>query len=232
MPILIKSPKWLQSESQIFLTVPLKVGNPSDVNIFSHANFIKINCSPYYFEAFLTKDVLPNESNCKILQNEVKFTFKKTVSEIWDSFEHPVAKSETVQSKSAIIASAQLAAQNADNQRIEKACKVKRQEISKEVERETALRKEIEAIYDGELKKAMNSIESNGNEKVKAATVAHIVHQPVRKRGVIAVKFSERKFPTPQRESQEHAEKEWLQKQHLARKTIGKIIYNSNLLAY
>lgn len=226
MPIIIKSPKWSQSESHVFLTIPLKVGNPSNVNIFSHANFIKINCSPYYFEAFLTNDVLPNESKCKILKNEVKFTFKKTVLELWNSFEEPVAKSETTQSKNAIIASAQIAAQNSAERRIEKACTVKRQEISKEVERETKQRKEIDAIYEGELKKAMKSIES---EKAKSVVVVakaptQIVQQPVRNRGAIAIEFSERKFPTPQRESQEHAEHEWLQQQHLARKTIGKMI--------
>lgn len=229
MPILIKSPKWSQTESEIFLAIPLKVGNPSNVNIFSHANFIKINYSPYYFEAFLTNDVLPNESKCKILKNEVKLTFKKALSEMWNSFEQSVAKTETTKSKNAIIASAQIAAQNEDDRRIEKACTVKRQEISKEVERETRLRKEIDAIYEGELKKTMNSIKSSKNEKaetvgmVKASSVTQIVHQPVRNRGVISIDFSERKFPTPQRESQEHAEAEWLQQQHLARKTIGKM---------
>lgn len=231
MPIFIKSPKWSQSESQIFLTIPLKVGNPSNVNIFSHANFIKINCSPYYFEAYLSHDVEPNESKCKILENEVKFMFKKTVPEIWNSFEEPVAKIETTQTKNAIIASAQIAASSADDRRIEKACTVKREEISKEVERETKLRKEIDAIYEDELKKAMNySIESSECKKAesvkmtKAATVTQLVHQPVRNRGSIVINFSERKFPTPQRESQEHAENEWLHQQHLARKNIGKIM--------
>lgn len=199
MPILIKSPKWTQSESQIFLTIPLKVGNPSKVNIFSHANFIKINYSPYYFEAFLTNDILPNESKCKILTNEVKFIFQKTVPEVWNSFEKPVSKEYLIESKNAIIASAQISAVADDSRRIEKACTVKRQEISKEVERETKIRKEIDAIYDGELKKAMNSIESSKNEKIvsvvkaKPLTTKTIVHQPVRKMGAIAIEFSERK---------------------------------------
>lgn len=70
------------------------------------------------------------------------------------------------------------------------------------------------------------AIERAMSEEVKAVTSAVVRKQkspppPVRESGTIEIKFSERNFVTPKRESQDPAEQEWLLKQTEARKAIG-----------
>lgn len=239
MPILITNPKWSQTVDQLQLRVPLKVAsrNAASVNIFTHEDFIKINYAPYYFEAFLAHPIVANQSHCKIYENEVRFTFQKSplAAQMWSTFERaaPIERTAIVAAKENVIQRAQADAQAEDRKRAEHKTQIRRDEISREVERLSNTRQAIEERERFEFQSEMAAVE----EKIRRAEAARkpaaaikaptasIVSPPpmpsVRQRGTIDVRFSDRKFPTPMRESQNLAEQEWLHQQHLARKTIG-----------
>ncbi|XP_037030503.1 dynein assembly factor 4, axonemal-like [Bradysia coprophila] len=240
MPILIKDYNWSQTDNQIVVKVPLKgVHKHPAVDIFTYETFIKINCSPFYFEVLLLHPIDETNSRCKILENEAKFILFKKTAEHWDSLELNCSKESRLDEKKEAIKCAQLTAEKKAEDRWNKKCELKRSEIHKEVDREAKIREEIDGLRKSEIVKKLEDIHKNKKEKLIALdmrTGDTVHHQQrtktiddssppninsIRTAGNITVKFSARHFPTPQRESQEAAEQEWLMKQHEARKATG-----------
>src|SRR6202012_1840929 len=109
MPILIKDYNWSQTDNQVVVKVPLKgIHHHPSVDIFTYETFIKINCSPFYFEIFLLHPIDEKNSRCKILENEAKFVLTKKTSEIWDGLEFKCSKENKLDEKKAVIECAQL----------------------------------------------------------------------------------------------------------------------------
>lgn len=244
MPILIKDYNWSQTDNQIVVKVPLKgVHKNPAVDIFTYETFIKVNCPPFYFEVLLLHPIDETNSRCKILENEAKFVLFKKTEQQWDSLELNCSKEKRLDEKREAIQCAQLTAEKQVEDRWNKKCELKRSEIHKEVDREGKIREEIESLRKLEVAKKLEDINRNKEERVVvAADIAtvdiiddHPHQQPIketelpiprntnsiRTSGNIKVTFSARHFPTPQRESQEAAEQEWLMKQHEARRATG-----------
>ena len=251
MPILIKDFKFSQTDEEVTLRVPMKIGpNTQSVDIYTYENYIKINCSPFFFEAFLLHPIVETESVCTILENEVKFILKKAIkAEQWKTLEKSISKNEKTQCKKDIIQQKQEKIQAESAMRIEQVCQKKRDEISKEVDRDGKIREEYERIHKTDFQMGMAELDSAAEFKrsaialMKAKSKVQSVEkkpikaicQPVVKKkqpnkvvpevrasASISVTFTDRKFPTPQRESQEEAERQWLLKQSEAKKIIGK----------
>lgn len=239
MPILIKDYNWSQTDTQIVVKVPLKGihSNPS-ADIFTYETFIKINCLPFYFEAFLLHPIDEKNSRCKILENEARFTLLKKTAQSWASLELHCAKESKLNEKKEMIQCAQLLAGKEAEQRWKDKCESKRNEVHKEVDREAKVREEIESLRKNEIDKKLEDINMKKEKEFVPEVLTVAVSDPVlskavvqtepptnrnsiRASGNIKVTFSARHFPTPQRESQDAAEQEWLKKQHEARKATG-----------
>lgn len=240
MPILIKEFNWSQTDKQVIVKVPLKgIHHHQSVDIFTFETFIKINCSPYYFEVFLLHPIDEKNSRCKILENEAKFVLIKKTPEMWDSLELNCLKENKLNEKMEVIKCAQQIAKEEAEHRWKMKCEQRRSEIHKEVDRDAKIREEIESICKTEVVKKMDDITSKNlktNTPVAEAVDTPIASRPstniveieqtqnihsIRTSGKITVTFSARHFPTPQRESQDVVEQEWLMKQHEARKATG-----------
>lgn len=242
MPILIKDYSWSQTDNQIVVKVPLKgVHKHPAVDVFTYETFIKINCSPFYFEVLLLHPIDETNSRCKILENEAKFILSKKTAVPWDSLEMNCSKESRLNEKMEAIKCAHVTAEEQAKDRWNKKCELKRSEIHKEVDREAKIREEVDSLRKSEIAKKLEDINKNKDAKVTAPGIAttynhHLPHQQplnvveasppantssIRTAGNIKVKFSARHFPTPQRESQEAAEQEWLMKQHEARQATG-----------
>lgn len=239
MPILIKDYNWSQTDTRIVVKVPLKGihSNPS-VDIFTYETFIKLNCVPFYFEVLLLHPIDEKNSRCKILENEAKFVLLKKTAQTWDSLELNCPKEKKLNEKMEMIQCATLLAEKEAEQRWKDKCELKRNQIHKEVDREAKVREEIESLRKTEIDKKLEDINKK-NEKEFVPDIRTVaVNGPIRSQpsvksesptntnairasGNIKVTFSARHFPTPQRESQDAAEQEWLQKQHEARKATG-----------
>lgn len=242
MPILIKDYNWSQTDNQIVVKVPVKgIHSHPSVDIFTYETFIKINCLPFYFEVFLLHPIDEKNSRCKVLENEAKFVLLKKTVQTWDSLELNCSKESKLNEKRELLKCAQLLAAKEAEEKWHKKCELKRNEIHKEVDREAKVREEIESLRKNEVVKKLDDIKKKKEKGIEPETltdVSYDLDQPktigtvvrreaptnihsIRTSGNIKVTFSARHFPTPQRESQEPAEQEWLMKQHEARKATG-----------
>lgn len=241
MPIIIKEYNWSQDLNTIVLRVPIKNVNTIKINnIFTYKTFIKINFPPYYLEIFLWKSISETESKCKILENELKFILKKCIPEIWQHFEINVEKSEIINLKESIIENVQTLEKNEYKMKIENLEKLERKEIHKEVDREAKISEKIDTIKKNAINNELSSYEKSKDEqqmcgkKYEISTSKSIASSSlasakkvnneipeIRKTCNIIIDFTPRQFKTPQRESQECVEHEWLLKQNEARKLIG-----------
>ncbi|KAJ6638050.1 Dynein axonemal assembly factor 4 [Pseudolycoriella hygida] len=228
MPIVIKEYNWSQTDNQVVVKVPLKgIHSHPSVDIFTYETFIKINCSPFYFEVFLLHPIDEKNSRCKILENEARFVLLKRDAQTWETLESLDLRGNRLDEKKEVINSAQVLAGKEAEIRWNKKCELKRSEIHKEVDREAKIREEIESLKRNEVVNKLDEISNRCKTVAPISPQKNIVLKsptkalPVRKAGNITVKFSARHFPTPQRESQEVTEQEWLSKQHEARKATG-----------
>lgn len=242
MPILIKDYNWSQTDNQVVVKVPMKgIHNNPSVDIFTCETFIKINCAPFYFEALLLHPIDEKNSRCKILENEAKFILLKKISQTWDALESGCSKENKLIEKKEAVKCAQLTAEKETEQRWKQKCELKRSEMHKEVDREAKLRDEIESLKKNEVVKKLENINKKNENRITSQMLTDVTSDQVlsktseatfkidspsklhsiRASGNIRVTFSARHFPTPQRESQDAAEQEWLMKQHEARKATG-----------
>lgn len=233
MPILIKDYNWSQTDNEIVVKVPVKgIHKHPTVDIFTYETFIKINCLPFYFEVLLLHPIDETNSRCKILENEAKFILLKKTTGQWNSLELNCSRENRLNEKKEVMKSAQLLAAQKAEQRWNEKCELKRNEIHKEVDREAKIREEIEVLKKKEVVKKLQDIDEAKESRSRKLTDGVVTDEPlpilapvhthaIRKSGNIKITFSARHFPTPQRESQESAEQQWLMKQHEARKATG-----------
>lgn len=243
MPILIKDYSWTQTDDDVIIRVPLKGAITSKVDFFIQENFVKISYPPFYFEVFLSHKIDEKESRCKILEVEIKIILKKIEIIQWEKLERDFEKTDTVKMKEEIIKNAQITTEIERKEKIILKDEIKKEEIRKEIGRETEIREGIETINkmaclnemtgvsDQFKKPVINKIQKDtprpmimsAKKTINNSTKKSLFQEipEVRKTGNITIKFSERNFITPKRESQEPAEVDWLMKQHEARKVVG-----------
>lgn len=243
MSILIKDYSWTQTDDEIIIRVPLKGVITSKVDFFIQENFVKISYPPFYFEVFLSHKIDKKESRCKILEVETKIILKKIEMIQWENLEVDFDKTETVRMKEEIIKNAQILSEIERNEKIILKDEIKKEEIRREIGRETVIREGIENIHKTACLNEMSGVSDHFKKpiihKIQKDTPRPMIMSAkksvgnstkkslfqeipeVRKSGNITIKFSERNFVTPKRESQEPAEIDWLMKQHEARMVVG-----------
>lgn len=242
MPILIKNYRWSQTDEHVRLDVPLKSAKlKANVDIFIQSAFVKVSAPPFLFEVYLAHPIDVNESNqsTRIYDNEIRLRLRKSQPQCqWETLERAIAKCETVELKEQIVEQAHQLAEAADKQLERYKYDVKQAEIQKEIFRESAIRKEVDSIQSAACGRAMNAVEDLRVEQKMNSTTTRAIHAPnvqpirmtseeapaippVRECATIGVTFTERRFPTPMRESQAAVEQEWLVKQNEARRAVG-----------
>lgn len=72
MPIIVKDFTWNQTDSTIFIRIPLKDGTTqSQVDFFKTNNYLKINYLPFLFEVFFWSEVKGSEIRCLFAQRQM-----------------------------------------------------------------------------------------------------------------------------------------------------------------
>lgn len=218
--IIIKDFEWTQSEEEVFLTVPIK---GSAIDILTHENFIKVHAYPFYFEAFLLDSIVEEESHCQRTDNGVRFHLKKARPIKWETLEREfVNKVEKAKVKNEIIEKVQEKAERNSKLKLEQKEKIKRAEVENSIAKDAQVRESIEALRKLAIEQEMANVENPKEMPIKKVQKPTVGEPPsIRKPATIEVRFSQRNFITPKRESQDSGEQEWLLKQAEARKEIG-----------
>ncbi|KAJ3146155.1 Dynein assembly factor 4, axonemal, partial [Geranomyces variabilis] len=83
MPILIKDYSWTESESHVYLTVPLKGANPKKTDVYVNDVYVKINFPPYFFELDLHEKVDGEAAVATIGNGCAKLELPKSKTGLW-----------------------------------------------------------------------------------------------------------------------------------------------------
>lgn len=234
MPILVKNIEWYQTDDQIIIKIRTQNASARNADVLITETFVKVHFQPYLFETILQHEICPNASVCKILESCIKFVLqKKEVFEWTDlSSTHQSTKSsEGVKLKAEMVVENQtaLATESKERRRVKE--DEKKANIEREMEREQKIRDQVHRIHEEvkENEKSQQPIRAV-DHPIAVAPVMRVEKPkndirseapPIRSGGTINVSFTARRFVTPQRESQEHAEREWCLKQNQVKKDIG-----------
>lgn len=231
MPIVVKNVEWYQTDDQIIIKIPKTNASARNADILITETYVKVNFKPYLYETILAHEICPDASVCKILENCIKFVLRKKTAIRWTDLNwssQSIRSGEGVKLKTEIIDGYQqsLAAKTKDKQRAKE--NDKKANIEKEMEREHKIRDKVNRIYDQvqEIEnKRWPTITSNAETCVVRVGKPKRENSPetpsIRSGGTINVSFTARRFVTPQRESQEFAEREWCLKQNQVKKDFG-----------
>lgn len=233
MPVILKNVSWSQESDQVTIRVPFPENYLRPEEVFTSEQLLKINKPPYYWEALLANPILDRESRCSILENEVVFGLRKKEPGLeWTLLELDVPKGERVRIKEQLLAAHQKRLEDEAKARLIEKDRKKRDEISRQIERDgndrTAIENLLQAAKQRELER-MVPVKKQDTPRPKAPPPKkEVVKKPepeplpaIRPSATLQVSFTERNFVTPKRESREPDERDWIQKQSEAKKAIG-----------
>uniref|UniRef100_A0A668AMR8 Dynein axonemal assembly factor 4 n=1 Tax=Myripristis murdjan TaxID=586833 RepID=A0A668AMR8_9TELE len=66
MPLLVEDYTWTQTDSMVYINVPLKGAKAGNVDILATDEYLKVHFPPFLFEAFLFEPVNDDRSSAKI----------------------------------------------------------------------------------------------------------------------------------------------------------------------
>ena len=84
MPLIIKDYSWTQTESNIYINVPLKGTKAAKVDIFSTDEYLKVHFPPFLFEAFLSEPVIDDKSIAQIGNGVAAIVLQKRTHRLWE----------------------------------------------------------------------------------------------------------------------------------------------------
>lgn len=152
MSIFVKNVDWSQTQEQVILNIPI-AGRKSMDDVILADTFLKINIHPYFYELFFERPICVELSSCKMLESNLKFYLKKETDEWWSSL-GKTAKSATKlndgddtipsERKREIYGEYERRVQENHSLEQKERKNLKRNEIEKEIERESRIRKQID----------------------------------------------------------------------------------------
>ncbi|XP_005996227.1 dynein assembly factor 4, axonemal [Latimeria chalumnae] len=160
MPVLVKDYTWSQTESLVYITVPLKGVKPGKTDIFCTEDYLKVNFPPFLFEVILHAPIDDTKSSAKIRNGVVTFTLCKKEMIVWESLAIVKADKERKQQirENAIVKAQEKAKAEAEAKAVKKRENEKYAlEVMMQMEEEG--RKRIEDLKEQERKKATEELE-------------------------------------------------------------------------
>ncbi|KAG7263689.1 hypothetical protein CRUP_007757 [Coryphaenoides rupestris] len=85
MPLMVRDYSWTQTDSTVYLRVPLKGAKAAHVHILSTDEYLKVHFPPFLLEAFLFEAVDEAKSSAKVGNGVAAFTLPKKIHRPWDS---------------------------------------------------------------------------------------------------------------------------------------------------
>lgn len=166
MPLAVKDHSWEQTDSVVYISVPLKGVRAGKADVVCTEDYLKVNFPPFIFEAFLYAPIDDSKSHAKIGNGVIIFTLYKKEEALWESLNTTKVDKETMQSiREKSILKLQ---ENADEEAKGKAVKKRENEkyaLGVMMKIEESERKRIEDIKEAERKKASEELEKWKEQK-------------------------------------------------------------------
>ncbi|KAI8613830.1 hypothetical protein BC830DRAFT_1169924 [Chytriomyces sp. MP71] len=101
MPIVIKQEDFTETDTHVFVSVPLNGVRSDKADIYANDSYIKINFAPFFYEADLADKVDTEESEAVIGDGCVKFTLKKIDPCLWGALKPNGSSAESIKARRA-----------------------------------------------------------------------------------------------------------------------------------
>ncbi|XP_074090728.1 dynein axonemal assembly factor 4 isoform X2 [Macrotis lagotis] len=180
-PLPLRDYSWQQTESAVYLSLPLRGVRPRNADIFCTENYLKVHYPPFLFEAFLYAPIDDINSKAKIGNDAIVFTlFKKEIG-LWEALSLANVDKEMMQR---IREESVLQAQAKAKELTEAKAVTKREDeryalrIMMEIEENE--RKKIEDIKENERKKANKELEIWKEQQKNATTEEEMLQREVK----------------------------------------------------
>uniref|UniRef100_A0A3Q0SZT1 Dynein axonemal assembly factor 4 n=1 Tax=Amphilophus citrinellus TaxID=61819 RepID=A0A3Q0SZT1_AMPCI len=229
MPLLVLDYSWTQTDSTLYISVPLKGTKAGKVDVISTDEYLKVHFPPYLFEAFFFEPVDDIRSAARIGNDCVVITLPKRTNKVWEHLMIPMDNKEKMKeirqralfkyheklSSDSIQKAMKIHAEN--KYALETVVKLEKQERDriqkiKDAEQEK-ITAELAAWHFGQTEKVERDAQLKlGNSSAKSKKTQDELPPPRLSRN-IQVSFTPRVFPTALRESRLPEEEEWLRKQ-------------------
>ncbi|XP_035664317.1 dynein assembly factor 4, axonemal-like [Branchiostoma floridae] len=173
MPITVKDYTWEETETSVFITVPLKGVQARKTDIFSTDKYIKVNYPPYLFEVDLFAPVVDDKSTAQVGNGTVVFKLVKKDPGIWTQLAASDAgdKKAMIEKREKEIEKAQ---QRAEEQK-KAAAERKRQEqkyaLREQMRLEEEERRRVENAKKAEREQAMTELETWKQQQVQSEII-------------------------------------------------------------
>ncbi|XP_070686923.1 dynein axonemal assembly factor 4 isoform X2 [Pempheris klunzingeri] len=84
MPLQVTDYSWTQTDSTVYISVPLKGTRAGKVDILSSDEYLKVHFPPYLFEAFLSEPVDDVRSTAKVGNGVAVLSLPKRTNKLWE----------------------------------------------------------------------------------------------------------------------------------------------------
>ncbi|MCI4378923.1 hypothetical protein PGIGA_G00221880 [Pangasianodon gigas] len=92
MPLVIRDHTWTQTESSVFIRVPLKAVKPGKVDVLCTEEYLKVSFPPFLFEVFFFEPIDEEKSVAKIGNGVALFTLPKMKQGVWEQLSVNIEK--------------------------------------------------------------------------------------------------------------------------------------------
>uniref|UniRef100_A0A3B4ZWU6 Dynein axonemal assembly factor 4 n=1 Tax=Stegastes partitus TaxID=144197 RepID=A0A3B4ZWU6_9TELE len=224
MPLLVSDYSWTQTDSTVYINVPLKGAKARNVDIVCTEEYLKVSFPPYLFESFLFEPVDEDRSSAKVGNGVALISLPKKTNKHWQQLMINTSKNDKEKNKE-IRERALLRYQ--EKLSSESRQKAEKQQKEKKYALETMMKvtlcnnkcpnvPPISALKSSWTYNNQKKVNSEAKSNKKKADLP-----PPRISGNIQITFTPRVFPTALRESRVAEEEEWLNKQAEARRTVN-----------
>ncbi|XP_072551181.1 dynein axonemal assembly factor 4 [Salminus brasiliensis] len=94
MPLLVRDYTWTQTETTVYISVPLKGVKTANVDVLCTDEYLKVSFPPFLFEAFLSEPVDDEKSVAKLGNGAAVFTLPKKTEGRWEQLSRDIDKSK------------------------------------------------------------------------------------------------------------------------------------------
>ncbi|KAG9273450.1 dynein assembly factor 4, axonemal [Astyanax mexicanus] len=160
MPLLVTDYSWTQTESTVYISVPLKGVKPARVDVLCTDEYLKVSFPPFLCELFLSQPVEEEKSVAKLRNGAAVFTLPKQTAGLWEKLSRDVDKSKQREIREEAILKTQNKAVETTKARATKIQQDKKYTLETMMKLEEEERARIQKIKDEECAKASMELEA------------------------------------------------------------------------
>ncbi|KAL7870212.1 hypothetical protein SRHO_G00077090 [Serrasalmus rhombeus] len=169
MPLLVRDYTWTQTETTVYISVPLKGVKPAKVDVLCTEEFLKVSFPPFLFEAFLSEPVDDDKSVAKLGNGAAVFTLPKKNEGLWTRLSRDVDKAKQREIRDEAILKTQNKAAEKSMAKAAKIQQEKKYTLETMMKLEEEERARIQTMKDEECARATAELEAWKEKQRKTA---------------------------------------------------------------